>query len=582
MTDQHPMYIIKKLGHIPSELRTSSYKASDGSLCFCTVIDFNQGRESGLPLECCSFCLLDNNIQHSPVVLNSNSRFRILLGNAPDTTQYGNQQTLGQLSLRSLIEKILFNCASGDVFNVEIGSVENSEKHKNPSTFNLSLRVDYVLVPPICGHSTTTATTTTNSNNTELMQSDPRENTTMDWNPHLTIQWLYRSWYLKERGSWLVNHHLKYLTPASSSDNSNDRNKLFQYIWSSAFACYSRALQLVTLAYWAEKTCMHNDDNDADADADAYVDNDDVDADGDGDALPSIKKTDENHSNCCANNKITTHNNIHWIQIVSGEKKCITIMRNNENLLTSSDDYIDWDCFGSIDYKTIIPLQFQSLRLMFTLLSNIALCQLKIGSNDYCARNCSHALYLLSCQLPNSFTNNHHSSTNTTTTASSDDYYHQDIINAKLFSQDKLQYYAMHFQITYYDIHKLLFRRAQAYFNQGKMDEARNDLIICNELMTNQLIRLQNTTTTTTYNNNSSIDSNNNNNNDNNSNNSNNESQENNNQKPLTMENNDDHYKQMKAALQASKNLLIKVNDRLTQDEAVLLARLRRRTQQIE
>lgn len=170
--------------------------------------------------------------------------------------------------------------------------------------------------------------------NAKILESDLRENTTVDWNPDLTIQWLYRAWYLKERGSWLVNHHLKCVTlHLSNSNSNNNREELFKYIWSSAFACYSRALQLVSLAYWAEKTCVN-------------------------DVLPM--GTDENGYDC-TKNKTNTNNNIHWIQVVSGEK---SITCNNGEKLNSSD-YKDWDRFGDIDHKTMFPLQCKPLRLMF-------------------------------------------------------------------------------------------------------------------------------------------------------------------------------------------------------------------------
>ncbi|CAH8648747.1 unnamed protein product [Schistosoma mattheei] len=513
MTTQCAMYRIKKLEHSTSGTGTSCYRATDGSLCFCTVIGFNHGHESGLGLECCPLHSLFN-IQCEPIVLKSNSRFRILLGNSPDTAQFKNQPNSKQLSLRGVVENILFNCTAGDVFNVDIESVERGEKHKDPTEYHLSLRVDYVLVPPICGDPTMNA-------KAKILESDLRENTTVDWNPDLTIQWLYRAWYLKERGSWLVNHHLKCVTSHLNNSNSNNnREELFKYIWSSAFACYSRALQLVSLAYWSEKTCVN-------------------------DVLPM--GTDENGSDC-TKNKTSTNSNIHWIQVVSGEK---SVTCNNGEKLNSSD-YKDWDHFGDIDHKTMFPLQCKPLRLMFILLSNVALCQLKVGSNEYCARNCSHALYLLSCQIDSSI----YSSTN--------DYYHQDIINTSLFSQEKLQFYWDNFEISYQDIHKVLFRRAQSYFNQGKMDEAKFDLEICVELMKSQLLTLQNKDHKE-----KTIESN------NNSNNNNVDNEQENEEKDTESNNN---CKQIKAALQASENLLVKVIDRIKRDQDELLSRIRKRT----
>lgn len=185
-----------------------------------------------------------------------------------------------------------------------------------------------------------------------------------------------------------------------------------------------------------------------------------------------------------------------------------------------------------------------------SLLSNVALCQLKVGSNEYCARNCSHALYLLSCQLDSSI----YSSTN--------DYYHQDIINISLFSQEKLQFYWDNFEISYQDIHKVLFRRAQSYFNQGKMDEAKFDLEICVELMKSQLLTLQNKDHKE-----KTIESN------NNDNNIDNEQEK---EEKDTESNNT--CKQIKAALQASENLLVKVIDRIKRDQDELLSRIRKRT----
>ncbi|TNN12694.1 hypothetical protein EWB00_003515 [Schistosoma japonicum] len=442
-TTECPVYFIKSVEHSPSDTASLSYKATDGSLCFCTVLNFDQGHESGFPLKYCPFDVFHNHAECSSSYLASNSHFRLLLGNSPDMSQYENKPTPQHHSFRSLVEKILYNCTAGDVYNVVFGFTSKCNKHGHPSEFHLSLRVDYVLVPPICSNLTTNI-------HTEMLESDPKENITVEWNPYLSMHWLYRAWYLKERGSWLVNHHSKHLTLHSNKlDNYNDDNKdeLLKYIWSSAFICYSRALQLVSLAYWAEKTCFNDD-------------------------LQS--KTDESLSTYTQNEN--TMNNINWNQLVSVKEPIII---DNDKKLKSSD-YIDWDHFGNDDYNSTFSLKYQPIRLMFTLLSNIALCQLKDN-----------------------------------------------------------------FEISYHDIHKLLFRRAQSYYNQGKMDEAKFDLEICIDLLNTQLT-LQSKENTT---NRSNMD-----------------------------EEINDTCKQIRAALQISENLLVKVNDRISRDQAELISRLKKRT----
>ncbi|KAK4475404.1 hypothetical protein MN116_002463 [Schistosoma mekongi] len=177
------------------------------------------------------------------------------------------------------------------------------------------------------------------------------------------------------------------------------------------------------------------------------------------------------------------------------------------------------------------------------LLSNIALCQLKVGSNEYCTRNCSYALYLLSRQI----NPNQHSSIN-------NDYYYQEIIKSTLFTQEKLQFYEDNFNITYYDIQKLLFRRAQSYYNQGKMDEAKFDLNISIELLNSQLTLKYCHVNTLT------------------------EIHHHHHHHNINDQMNNSHYKQIKAALQISENLLIKVNDRILRDQNELITRLKKRT----
>ncbi|KAH8869290.1 hypothetical protein KSF78_0004302 [Schistosoma japonicum] len=501
-TTECPVYFIKSVEHSPSDTASLSYKATDGSLCFCTVLNFDQGHESGFPLKYCPFDVFHNHAECSSSYLASNSHFRLLLGNSPDMSQYENKPTPQHHSFRSLVEKILYNCTAGDVYNVVFGFTSKCNKHGHPSEFHLSLRVDYVLVPPICSNRTANI-------HTEMLESDPKENITVEWNPYLSMHWLYRAWYLKERGSWLVNHHSKHLTLHSNKlDNYNDDNKdeLLKYIWSSAFICYSRALQLVSLAYWAEKTCFNDD-------------------------LQS--KTDESLSTYTQNEN--TMNNINWNQLVSVKEPIII---DNDKKLKSSD-YIDWDHFGNDDYNSTFSLKYQPIRLMFTLLSNIALCQLKVKSYEYCARNCSYALYLLSRQInPNQYSsiNDHY-------------YYYQDFIKSELFSQEKLQFFQDNFEISYHDIHKLLFRRAQSYYNQGKMDEAKFDLENCIDLLNTQLTLQSKENTTKEIDNRSNMD-----------------------------EEINDTCKQIRAALQISENLLVKVNDRISRDQAELISRLKKRT----
>ncbi|CAH8658313.1 unnamed protein product [Heterobilharzia americana] len=395
---QPKMYFIKSLKRevTGSEL---SGKAGDGSLCFCTVVELNP-KSASLLLEYCSVCMLNDNVVCKSPLLNTNSHIRILLGNAPDILECEHMQTLGQLSFRHIMEHTLHGSRSGDVYNVEFGYSSGRDEHTDRSDFSLFLRVDYILTPPVCGQYA--------SLDTAKSESDPRRNSTADWNPDLAVHWLYRAWDLKERGSWLINHHLKCVT--SGCEKSDNKDKLCRLIWASAFACYSRALQFASLCHWAEQTCQ----------------------------------------------------------------KSIAIF-GSENLNTS--DYLDWDHFSIVGFKTSYSLDCQPLRLEFIILSNIALCQLKITSQDIC---------------------------------------------------------------------KVLFRRAKAYYNLGKMDEAKSDLEVCIQLGKKQL-------TSETRGKEGEM-------------------------MTVSEWDNSDSYKRIKAALQASEKLMIKVCDSLSRERSQLLSRLRTKT----
>ncbi|CAH8634173.1 unnamed protein product [Heterobilharzia americana] len=482
---QPKMYFIKSLKRevTGSEL---SGKAGDGSLCFCTVVELNP-KSASLLLEYCSVCMLNDNVVCKSPLLNTNSHIRILLGNAPDILECEHMQTLGQLSFRHIMEHTLHGSRSGDVYNVEFGYSSGRDEHTDRSDFSLFLRVDYILTPPVCGQYA--------SLDTAKSESDPRRNSTADWNPDLAVHWLYRAWDLKERGSWLINHHLKCVT--SGCEKSDNKDKLCRLIWASAFACYSRALQFASLCHWAEQTCKSESSQFR----------------SDGDLPSNIKYGGERGS-------------IHCIQVLSGQKS-IAIF-GSENLNTS--DYLDWDHFSIVGFKTSYSLDCQPLRLEFIILSNIALCQLKVGSFEYCVQNCSQALYLLSRENKSvSYTDD------------------QDVLtNAELFSPEKVHFYCDGFQITSQDICKVLFRRAQAYYNLGKMDEAKSDLEVCIQLGKKQL-------TSETRGKEGEM-------------------------MTVSEWDNSDSYKRIKAALQASEKLMIKVCDSLSRERSQLLSRLRKKT----
>ncbi|VDP97162.1 unnamed protein product [Trichobilharzia regenti] len=125
---------------------------------------------------------------------------------------------------------------------------------------------------------------------------------------------------------------------------------------------------------------------------------------------------------------------------------------------------------------------------------------------------------------------------------------------AELFSFEKIKFYLENFQITCRDVYKVLFRRAQANYNLGKMDEAKLDLQICIQLDKDQLMILEGKTEK-----NEEIKA----------------------VKSLTAsdeQGNNANCKQIKAALQASESLLAKVCEHIIRDQEQLVSRLRKRT----
>ncbi|CAH8855820.1 unnamed protein product [Trichobilharzia szidati] len=499
MVSQHSvLYFVKDIRREVTGSDLSYVQAGDGSLCFCTILELNP-KSTSLSLEYCSLCSLNNMAQCNVIMLNNNSHFRMLLGNVPDITEHGRTQTSGQPSLRHIIENILQGSIRGDVYKIEIGCDTERDGHKHHSDFTLSLRVDYVLAPPACMKNTHVKT--------KELRTDPRENSTLDWNPDLPVHWLYRAWDMKERGSWLINHHLK--TATSNCERSNDKSELCKYIWQSAFTCYSRALQLVSLCHWAEQTCRTDESS------------------------SSVSDNDKSSCSKYENRRDSKDS----IQVLSGEKSITIIPTNTAGDNLNSSEYIDCDHFGSIGYKTSYSLDCQPVRLEFILLSNIALCQLKVGSNEYCAQNCSQALYLLARENKS--------------IPYSDDY--NDLCKAELFSFEKIKFYWENFQITCRDVYKVLFRRAQANYNLGKMDEAKLDLQMCIQLDKDQLMVLEG------------------------------KAEKNEEIKAMKStaseeQGNIANCKQIKAALQASESLLAKVCEHILRDQEQLVSRLRKRT----
>lgn len=66
-----------------------------------------------------------------------------------------------------------------------------------------------------------------------------------DWDANIEYEWARRAVNLKRRGTYIVRTH----------------GKTHNRAWKFAFDCYSRALQLVSLAYWASRTCSSKADD---------------------------------------------------------------------------------------------------------------------------------------------------------------------------------------------------------------------------------------------------------------------------------------------------------------------------------
>ncbi|KAF8564545.1 hypothetical protein P879_08865, partial [Paragonimus westermani] len=211
-------------------------------------------------------------------------------------------------------------------------------------------------------------------------------------NPTLAANWFTRAWRLKERGTWLIQKHLNHNKPSTLDQHG----VLHRPIWAAAFACYSRALQLTTLARWANETFARRVTNPVSGDNDR----------------PCALSKDEADSTRPVD-------------------------------LDQIEDLAPTDP----DVSSISAMK----HLEFSLLLNLALCQLKVGSSESAAQNCSQALRLDPGWME--WAADHQTDSSCATDGSPDGS-----------------------AISSAEVAKALHRRAQAYINRSRWDEAAADL----------------------------------------------------------------------------------------------------------
>ncbi|KAF7260827.1 hypothetical protein EG68_01463 [Paragonimus skrjabini miyazakii] len=288
-------------------------------------------------------------------------------------------------TIRGVLEQGLFGCSAQESITITAESARtdvcsNGDVAESPQ-FTLTLRVVDVRSPAVCLLPKTPPTEPSSSNTT----------ITAVWNPSLAVNWYTRAWRLKERGTWLIQKHLD-----KNKSTALDQHDACHPIWAAAFACYSRALQLSTLARWANDTFARRAANPVAGDDDrpCALSNDQAD---------STRPVD---------------------------------LDRLEDLATTEPDV-----------SSISAMQ----HLEFSLLLNIALCQLKVGSSESAAQNCSQALHLDPGWIE--WATDHQSDSSCPTDGRPDGS-----------------------AITSVEVAKALHRRAQAYINRSRWDEAAADL----------------------------------------------------------------------------------------------------------
>ncbi|GAA52534.1 hypothetical protein CSKR_109442 [Clonorchis sinensis] len=232
-------------------------------------------------------------------------------------------------TIRSMLESVLTGSVEGDIFRLKVTLLEHSRPSEDSSSFgasafDLTIRMLHVHSPPTCPHNQSVRSAEQNAD-------DPLSNPTSDWNPDLARFWYYRACFLKQRGNWLIQKH--------SERQGTDHTTNSSVVWASAFKCYSRGLQLATLARKAYETCAMTDTLDRNT---SFV-------------APLCPQT----------------------TLKEG---------GDENAVLSLDHPVGLciDTFES-DGQAVE-------RLEFSLLLNLALCQLKAGSAYSAAHNCTRAL----------------------------------------------------------------------------------------------------------------------------------------------------------------------------------------------
>ncbi|KER27472.1 hypothetical protein T265_13793, partial [Opisthorchis viverrini] len=360
---------------------TGNSKAVDGSTCTAVVDELDR---NGLFFELCSVCGRHPGTLHQPEPLRQGCIFRFIIGHSPDMLD---QQACSAFpNTRSMLESVLIGSVEGDTFRLKVTLLEHSRPSEDSSSsgacanFDLTIRMLHVHSPPACSH----------NQSTEQNADDPLSNPTSDWNPDLARFWYYRACYLKQRGNWLIQKH--------SERQGTDHTTNSSGVWASAFKCYSRGLQLATLARKAYETCAITDTLDRNTSfVAALCPQTALKEGGDGDAVLNLDHP---------------------------EGLCI-------------------DTFES-DGQAVE-------RLEFSLLLNLALCQLKAGSAYSAAHNCTRALRMDPgwVKLAQSET------------------YPNGSVGMALDAPSAL---------SNQDIAKTLYRRAQSYVAVSKWEEAVSDL----------------------------------------------------------------------------------------------------------
>lgn len=372
-------YILTSVDRLTSECSDVS-KAVDGSRCIFTI----DSLESNFPvkLEKCPVCTFSALSLHEPIVLNQGTRLKLCLGQQPDLCEQDNCS-----SFRKLLEVVLKGCKTKEIITVcfDFWPCTDSDPDKGEkSTGTMVIRIEVVDNGPVCAHPTSP---TTDQLCTTDGGDDPLVNPTCDWNPDLVAFWYDRARNLKQRGTWIIQGH-------NTNDESSD---LHRTVWSAAFACYSRALQLASLARVALLNCTSN-------------------------SSCSVSKTDDDQT-CILGDQ-------------SDQERHSLI--DLDRLIDFESDKLD----GTVD---------AFVRLEFSLLLNLALCQLKVGSADSAAKVCTHAL----SQLDPGWIAVAENSTSVRPTDSA---------------------------ISSHDVAKCLYRRAQSLTAVTKLDEAVADLELASKL----------------------------------------------------------------------------------------------------